>query len=60
MTHKNIEAAPIGQHPLVSRLMRGIYNFRPPKPQYCNTWDVAAVLSWIKDQGDNQDLSMKE
>ena len=60
MTHKNIEAAPIGQHPLVSRLMRGIYNSRPPKPQYCNTWDVAAVLSWIKDQGDNQDLSMKE
>ena len=60
MTHKNIEAAPIGQHPLVSRLMRGIYNSRPPTPQYCSTWDVAAVLSWLKDQGDNQDLSMKE
>ena len=48
MTHKNIEAAPIGQHPSVSRLMRGIYNSRPPIPQYCNTWDMAAVLSWIK------------
>ena len=29
MTHNNIEAAPIGQHPLVSRIMRGIYNLRP-------------------------------
>ena len=56
MTHKNIEAAPIGQHPLVSRLMRGIYNSRPPMPQYCSTWDVAAVLSWLKNQGDNQEL----
>ena len=60
MTHNNIEAAPIGQHPLVSRLMRGIYNLRPPVPQYCSTWDVAAVLSWIKNQGDNQDMSLKE
>ena len=60
MTHKNIESAPIGQHPLVSRLMRGIYNSRPPVPQYCNTWDVASVLSWIKNQGDNQDLPVKE
>ena len=34
MTHKNNEAAPIGQHPLMSRLMRGIYNSRPPTPQY--------------------------
>ena len=53
MTHKNIEAAPIGQHPLVPRLMRGTYNSRPPVPQYCSTWDEAAVLSWMKDQGDN-------
>jgi len=34
--------------------MRGIYNSRPPIPQYCSTWDV------LKNQGDNQDLSLKE
>jgi len=60
MTHQNIEVVPIGQHPLVSRLIRGIYNSRPPIPQYCSTWDVAAALSWLKNQGDDQDLSLKE
>jgi len=57
MSHKNNEATPIGQHPLVTRAIKGIYNLRPPKPQYCST---AAVLSWIKDQGENKDLSLKE
>jgi len=50
MTHKNIEAAPIGQHPLVSRLVSTIQDL-PYIPQYCSTWDVAAVFSWLKNQG---------
>jgi len=40
--------------------MKGIYNLRPPEPKYYITWDVAAVLSWLKDQGENKDLCLKE
>ena len=60
MTHNTIEGAPTGQHHLVSRMMRGIYNSRPPEPQYSTTWDAAAVLSWVKEQGENKDISLKE
>ena len=59
-THHRIESSLIGQHPLVSRLMRGIHNSRPPEPQYSNTWDVASVLSWLKTLSDNKDLSLKK
>jgi len=59
MTHNPIGSTPIGQHPLVSRLMKGIYNSRPPEPQYSTTWDVSSVLDWIKRLGNNKDLSLK-
>ena len=60
MTHVPIESTPIGQHPLVSRLMKGVHNSRPPEPQYSSTWDVSMVLSWIKKLGKNEDLSLKD
>ena len=33
-----IDSLPVGQHPLVSRLMKGIYNQCPP------SWDVGAII----------------
>lgn len=30
----NINNVPVGQHPLVKRFMRGIFNERPVLPQY--------------------------
>ena len=60
MTHNPIESTQIGQHPLVSRLMRGVHNSRPPAPQYSATWDVSIVLRWIKKLGKNEDLSLKD
>jgi len=40
--------------------MRGVYNSRPPEPQYSDTWDMASVLAWLKRLGDNKDLSLKK
>ncbi len=34
----------VGKHPLIVRLMRGIYNARPAAPKYTHTWDPAVVL----------------
>ena len=36
-THLPIEGIPVGQHPLVIRLLKGAFNLRPPKPQYSQT-----------------------
>ena len=58
-THAPLEGSPIGQHPLVSQLMKGIYNSRPPKPHYTCTWDVDIVVRYLKGLGSNADLSLK-
>ena len=60
MTHSQIEGIPVGQHPLVSRLMKGIYNCRPPQPRYTATWDVDIVTTYIQSLGANAALSLKQ
>ena len=37
-THLPIKRVPVGQHPLVIRLLKGAFNLRPPKPRYSHTW----------------------
>ena len=49
----------MGQHPLVTRLMNGIANERPPKPRYTTTWDVAKVTTYLSALGENITLSLK-
>ena len=59
MTHVKVEGTPIGQHPLVSRLLKGIYNSRPPQPRYQSTWDVDVVVKFVVSLGANDQLSLK-
>ena len=33
MTHNEIEGTRVGQHPLVSRFLKGVFNNRPPAPK---------------------------
>ena len=37
-----------GNHPLVNRLMRGIFNLRASTPRYNDTWDVKPVLDKLR------------
>ena len=60
MTHRHIEGVPIGQHPLVTRLLKGVYNTRPPKRRYTETWDVDGVLNHLTSLGENSQLSRKQ
>ena len=54
MTHCHVEGVPIGQHPLVTRLIKGVYNSRPPRPRYSATWDVDSVIRYLASlEGDN-------
>ncbi len=57
--HPWIDGKPVGQHPLVIRLMKGIANERPSKPRYSSTWDVSRVTSYLSSLGDNDKLCLK-
>jgi len=43
-----VERHPVGQHPLVCRLLQGMFNQRPPAPRYNTVWCVD-VYSQSKD-----------
>ena len=37
----------VGQHPLVCRFIKGIFECRPSPPRYQETWDVTVVLDFF-------------
>ena len=49
----------MGKHPLTCRLLKGVFNLRPPIPRYDCTWDIAVVTSYLKGLGDNSMLQLK-
>ena len=52
-----------GSHPLVSRLLKGVFELRPSFPKYQDTWDIPVVLklfeNWNLDEITLKDLSLK-
>ena len=59
-THFRIDNFLVGQHSLVTKLMKGILNSRPPKPRYSYTWDVNKVTAHLASLGSNSSLSLKQ
>ena len=57
--HLPVEGFPVGQHPLVVRLLKGAYIQWPPKPKYSQTWDVTQMLAHLRSLGGNETLSLK-
>ena len=57
--HEKIDGHNIGQHPLVTRLIKGVFHVRPPLPRYTQTWNVQSVLDYLRSLGDNKTLSLK-
>ena len=58
--HPRIDGFEIGKHPMVIRLMKGIFNKRPPLPKYTTTWSVGDVLKYLRSLGCSSDLSLKD
>ena len=56
--HEKVDGYEVGQHPLVSRTLKGIFHERPPQPRYSETWNVAAVTTYIESLGENNSLSL--
>ena len=58
--HQQVEGYPIGQHPRICELMKGIARMKPPTPRYINIWDVDQVLKYFKTMPDNEKLNRKD
>jgi len=57
--HEKVDGHNVAQHPLISRLLKGIFHDKPPLPRYTNTWNVQTVLNYLEGLGENQSLSLK-
>jgi len=42
--HAKVDGQPVGQHPLISRVLKGAFNERPPVLRYSTFWDDGMVL----------------
>ena len=57
--HPNIEGKPIGQHPQVTALMKGISREKPQTPKYTHIWDIDTVLNYFRSSPENEHLDLK-
>ena len=57
--HIPLEGVVVGQCPLVTKFMKGIFSLRPPKLRYFVTWDVNDVLQLLRSWSPAKSLSLK-
>ena len=49
-----------GQHKIVRRIMKGVFELKPVLPKYSHTWDVDTVLNLLECYAPNDKLTLKE
>ena len=42
-----IDGVRVGQHPVITRFMKGVFNIKPALPKYNFIWDVGIVITYI-------------
>lgn len=47
-----------GSHPLICRLLKGVFNQRPSRPRYSDIWDVSVVLNLLRSLSPARELSL--
>ena len=50
----------VGNHPLISRFMKGVYQLRPPTTRYTEIWDVRVVFNYLRNLSPAKNLSLKQ
>ena len=53
------EGGTFGNHPLVTRFLKGVFTVRPSLPRYQEIWDVSTVLSYLKTLHPPENLSLQ-
>ena len=47
-----------GEHPLVTRFLKGVFELKPSLPRYSAMWDVGTVLSYLQSLTAIEDLKL--
>ena len=43
-----VDGYSVGEHPIIARLLKGMFHVRPPEPRYSFTWDVNVLLTFLE------------
>ena len=54
-----VQGKPVGQHPIIIRFLKGVYNLRPTFPKTNVTWDPEILLKFMKTLSPVRLLSLK-
>ena len=49
-----------GEHPLVTRFLKGIFELKPSLPRYSSVWDVGTVLKFLQSLPEIKELSLRQ
>ena len=49
-----------GEHPLVTRFLKGTFELRPSLPRYSTIWDASIVLTYLRSFPALNDLTLKQ
>ena len=60
VTLENMGNMTIGKHPLVQRLVKGVFHETPSLPRYHNTWDTNKVLQFLKTFASLTEIKLRE
>lgn len=47
-----------GEHPLVTRFLKGVFELKPSLPRYTVVWDVGVVLKYMQSMPTMQDMTL--
>ena len=43
-----VDGYSVCEHPIIARLLKGMFHVRPPVPRYSFTWDVNVMLTFLE------------
>ena len=43
-----VDGYSVGEHPIIARLLKGMFHICPPEPRYSFTWDVNVLLTFLE------------
>ena len=43
-----VDGYSVGEHPIIARVLKGMFHIRPPGPRYSFTWDVNVLLTFLE------------
>ena len=55
-----LDGKAVGQHPVICKILKGMYNRRPQHSRYSSTWDVDVVLEYIREMSPLSILPLRE